>query len=240
MSTQAEPAPSCNTAREQLAALASAYERDPAREAGYARLRRVRPPAGDRPARSASVLVLFGALDGHPAEHPSAAVPADLDVLLVVRASTLRDHAGEIAFPGGGADPEDADAVATALREAVEETGLDPAGVQVLGALPLAPTVSNFTVTPVLGWWSEPSEVGVVDAGESAAVFRMPVADLLDPANRCMTVLERAGREWTMPAFRTQHGLLWGFTAAILDGLFEELGWGEPWDEHDRVRPRGY
>ncbi|MDR2256720.1 MAG: CoA pyrophosphatase [Arthrobacter sp.] len=240
MGTQADQAPSCTSAREQLAALAAAYAADPEREAPYARLRRVRPPVGDRPARSASVLVLFGSLDGKPAEHASPSVPAELDVLLVVRASTLRDHAGEIAFPGGGADPEDAGAVATALREAVEETGLEPTGVEVLGALPLAPTVSNFTVTPVVAWWRAPSAVGVVDAGESAAVFRMPVADLLNPERRCLTVLERGGVEWTMPAFRTEHGLLWGFTAAILDGLFEELGWTEPWDQGDRLRPPGY
>lgn len=226
--------------RAQLSALAERYARDPKRTAGYAKLRKVRPPRGDRPARQASVLVLFGELDNVAARHHSPSVPADLDVLLVLRASTLRNHAGEIAFPGGGADPEDADAIATALREAVEETGLDPAGVSVLGELPLAPTVSNFTVTPVLAWWEQPSRVGVVDAGESAAVFRMPVAELLDPAARCNTVLERDGLQWVMPAFRTEHGLLWGFTAAILDSLFEELGWTEPWDHSDRVRPPGY
>lgn len=232
-------AASCSGARAQLAALVAAYQDDPSRVPSYSRLRRpVR--AGSRAPREASVLVLFGELDGVPARRSSAAVPSELDVLLVLRASTLRDHAGEIAFPGGGADEGDLDAIDTALREAREETGVDTAGISVLGALPVAPTVSNFTVTPVLGWWDAQSEVGVVDVGESAAVFRTPVADLVDPANRCMTVMNFGGTEWVMPAFRLPQGLLWGFTAAILASLLDELGWTEPWDENDRISPPGY
>ena len=87
-----------------------------------------------------------------------------------------------------------------ALREAREETGLDPAGVEVLGTLDVIP-MSTHLVTPVLGWWRHPSPVGVVDEAESAAVFRAPVADLLDPANRGSTVIRRAGQEWRGPGF---------------------------------------
>lgn len=230
-------------ARAELAALAAAYREDPSRVPPYARLRRARPPrrrpAPGLPQREASVLVLFGELDARTPVGGEAA-HHELDLLLLRRASGLRNHAGEIAFPGGGAEAEDADEVATALREAREETGLDPAGVEVLGTLPVAPTVSNFSVTPVLGWWRTPSPVGVVDEGESAAVFRAPVARLVDPENRRTTVLSRGGVTWEMPAFTVEGGLLWGFTAAIVAGLLDELGWARPWDTSRTVRPPGF
>ena len=111
-------------------------------------------------------------------------------MLLLARASTLRSHPGQVAFPGGRVDPEDSSPVAAALREAQEETGLDPAGVEVLGALEIVPLeYSQHVVTPVLAWWQHPSPVSVVDEAESADVFRAPVADLLDPANRGSTVV---------------------------------------------------
>ncbi|GGL79363.1 coenzyme A pyrophosphatase [Curtobacterium citreum] len=212
-------------ARAALAALAA----DPAPIAP------VMPTTADP--RAAAVLMLFGELDHVPSTRPARAeaVHRDLDVLLLARASTLRSHPGEVAFPGGRLDPGDADAPAAALREAREETGLDPAGVEVLGTLPAVPLAhSNHLVRPVLGWWRAPSPVRVVDERESAAVFRTPVADLLDPAVRGVTVLRRDGREWRGPAFavHSEQGVhtLWGFTAMLLDGLFDRLGWTEPWD----------
>src|SRR5690606_35885315 len=110
----------------------------------------------------------------------SAVVP-ELDVLLTRRSNGLRNHAGQIAFPGGGVDHTDHDRIATALREAHEETGLDPTGIDVLGTLREAHIpVSNYVVTPVLGWWRLPSEVAA-DHSESIEVFRVPVAELIDP-----------------------------------------------------------
>ncbi|WP_060916396.1 NUDIX hydrolase, partial [Microbacterium oleivorans] len=192
-------------------------------------------------ARPAAVLILFGVLDDVPAdrEYSAGAVSRDLDVLLLSRAETLRAHPGQVAFPGGRVDPGDADAVAASLREAWEETGLDVAGVEVLGTLePIPLEHSQHLVTPVLAWWRRPSPVRVVDEAESADVFRAPVADLLDPAHRGITVIRSERGEFRGPAFLipTARGdrLVWGFTAMILDGLFSRLGWNEPWDE-DRV-----
>jgi 8-oxo-dGTP pyrophosphatase MutT (NUDIX family) len=186
-------------------------------------------------ARAAAVLMLFGVLDSRASDHDADAVSRDLDVLLLKRASTLRTNPGQIAFPGGGIDPGDVGPVAAALREAEEETGLDPSGVEVLGALEIiALDHSQHLVTPVLAWWRHPSAVRVVDEAESADVFRAPVADLLDPANRGVTVIRRDGQEWRGPGFLVRHPtgehLVWGFTAMLLDGLFDRLGWTEPWD----------
>jgi 8-oxo-dGTP pyrophosphatase MutT (NUDIX family) len=216
------------SAREQLAAVAAAAKASPSPWVTGL------PTAPD--SRSAAVLMLFGVLDAVPSAHQAGAVPRDLDVLLLERSPALRSHPGQVAFPGGRSDPGDADAVATALREAQEETGLDPAGVEVLGALERIPLAySGHLVTPVLAWWRHPSPVGVVDEAESSAVFRAPVADLLDPAHRGVTVIRRDGQEWRGPGFlvgdETGDHLVWGFTAMLLDGLFTRLGWTEPWDD---------
>lgn len=180
--------------------------------------------------RRAAVLMLFGALDDIPAASGKLFAPADLDVLLLQRAHTLDDHPGQVAFPGGGIDAGES-AVEAALREAREETGLDPAGVEVLGVMPeLALPRGNFLVTPVLAWWAAQSPVRVVDYGESSQVFRVPVRDLLDPDNRVMATVSRAGQTFQSPAFTVNSVVVWGFTGMMLNQLFEQLGWAVPWD----------
>ena len=177
-------------------------------------LSRFLPP--DTGGRSSAVLVLFG--EG----------PDGPDLLLIERAHTMRSHAGQPAFPGGAQDPEDDGPVGAALREAGEEVGLDPASVEVIGTLPalwLPP--SGFVVHPVLAWWRAPHPVRVVDEAEVAAVVRVPVAELVDPANR-LQVTHPSG--WVGPAFRVRGLLVWGFTAGLLDRLLELGVLAVPWD----------
>jgi len=174
----------------------------------------LRPPAFG--GRRSAVLILVG--DG----------PAGPDLLFIQRSEELRRHAGQPAFPGGAIDPGDDGPVAAALREAAEETGLDPGGVQVLGTLPeLYIPRSGFRVVPVLAWWREPSAVGPVDIGEVTAVERIPLANLADPGHRVM-LRNPSGR--TGPAFRIGSMLIWGFTAALVDRLLALAGWERPWD----------
>lgn len=220
--------PSPHDARAQLAALAAGA----GRALELARIRGLPVPADPRPA---AVLILFGVLDSVRSDAEASTVSRDLDVLLLARARTLRSHAGQVAFPGGRVDPGDDGIVGAALREAREETGLNPAGVDVLGALDAIPLAhSEHMVTPVLAWWRHPSPVGVVDEAESSAVFRAPVADLLDPVHRGVTVVRRDGQEFRGPGFHVRHAtgdhLVWGFTAMVLDALFDRLGWTEEWD----------
>ncbi|KFF59469.1 NUDIX hydrolase [Cryobacterium sp. MLB-32] len=198
----------------------------------YTDVTRVLPPASA--ARPAAVLVLFGVLDSVPARSPGL-VPPDLDVLLLRRAATLGSHPGQIAFPGGRLEAGDAGPIAAAIREAAEETGVDPAALEALGTLPdLAVPVSNHVVTPVPAWWTHPSEVAAVDHDETVEVFRVPVADLLDPANRASTEHSMRGHTYRAPAFTVDGRLIWGFTAIVLSRMFDELGWAVPWD-HERI-----
>ncbi|MFQ4148594.1 CoA pyrophosphatase [Arthrobacter sp. LAPM80] len=193
-------------------------------------------PMDSSTTRRAAVLMLFGALDDIPAASSKPLASADLDILLIERAATLNDHPGQVAFPGGGVDALDVSLPACALREAQEETGLDPLGVEVLGMLPEVPLpVSNFMVTPVVSWWVRQTPVDVVDFGESARVFRIPVRDLLDPENRFTAVLARGGHNYRGPAFVVNDVVVWGFTAGILNYVFHELGWAVPWDEQREI-----
>ncbi len=173
-----------------------------------------RPPASG--GRRSAVLVLFG--DG--VRGP--------DLLYIQRNAGLRRHAGQPAFPGGKIEDSDDGPVGAALREAAEETGLDSAGVDVLAALPeMFIARSQFRVVPALAWWRTPSAVGPTDIGEVAAVERIGIADLADPANRLML---RFPSGHSGPAFRIGPMLIWGFTALLTDRLLALGGFERPWD----------
>lgn len=204
-------------------------------EAPGAWLRREDAPEGMN-IRDASVLMLFG--HGQEPRTPAGREErarladlgvADVDVVLLQRAATLRLHAGQPAFPGGARDAGDESAAFTALREAEEETGLDPAGVEVVGTLPpLYVPHSRFDVTPVLAWWREPKEVQAMDQAESALVARVAIADLVAPANR--GVFAPRDRPFTTPVFDVGVMKPWGFTAGLLEWALDSLGWARDWD----------
>lgn len=182
-----------------------------------AELTRLLPPDGTTPRRGA-VLMLFG--EGPTGRH----------LLLTERAHHMRSHPGQVSFPGGSLDPGETPRAA-ALREAEEETGLDPSGVEVFAELPeLYLPPSNFAVTPVLGWWARPTPVRAVDPDEVHEVFLEPIEELLDPAHR-LSVRHPSG--WVGPGFvigETKDVLLWGFTAGVVARLFDHVGWTRPWD----------
>lgn len=177
------------------------------------------PPSGGR--RSA-VLILLGEDERGPT------------VLITERSHTLRSHAGQPSFPGGRIDDTDAGPVEAALREAVEETGLDPSGVDVVAVLPdLFIPVGGSVVTPVVAWWRVPSDVRVLDPAEVASVHVVAVADLAESANR-LRLRHPSGH--LGPAFTVGGLLIWGFTAGLLDQVLRLGGFERPWDR-ERVEP---
>lgn len=176
---------------------------------------RTLPPSD---AREAAVLILFGA-------------DPDPDLLLLRRADGLNSHPGQVAFPGGALDPGDGGPVDAALREAVEEVGVLSTGIRPVATLPeLHVAHSGFRVTPVLAHWQRPSPVAAVDLGETAAVARVPISWLTDPANR-LRVSFGDGRK--TPAFLVPGMLVWGFTAGLLSGVLDLAGWSRDWNRGD-------
>lgn len=181
--------------------------------------------------RDAAVLVLFSGPESGPT---AGGVPDDADLLLTVRASTLRHHAGQAAFPGGASDPTDHGPVATALREANEETGIDPSRLHPLATMEktfIAP--SRFHVVPVLAYSPDPGPVSVVNEAETAVVARVPVRAFINPENRLMVYRRTLSRRWAGPAFVLNQMLVWGFTGHVISAMLDVAGWAQPWDTTD-------
>ena len=197
-------------------ALRARFARSPAWQpelAGDGQVMAGRPPA------AAAVLV------------PLVARGDGLHVLLTRRTEHLRDHAGQISFPGGRSEPEDVDAADTAIREAEEEVGLARSHVEILGQLPAYATVTGFVVTPVVALVQPPLAL-VLDSFEVAEAFEVPLQFLMTPANHCRHVFRADGVErqfLSMPWVTVgADGLprdyfIWGATAAMLRNLYGYL-----------------
>jgi len=209
-----------------LPAIAPARLRAPVLRASFARTPRWQPElqadaraAAAGAAAPASVLVPL--VERHGA----------LSVLLTRRSAHLRDHAGQISFPGGRQEASDADAVAAALREAHEEVGLAPAHVEVLGTLPVYTTITAFCVTPVVAL-VRPGFALAPDPFEVAEVFEVPLAYLMTPAHHQRHEVEYAGARrqflsmpWTAAGAdgTARRYFIWGATAAMLRNLYGRL-----------------
>jgi 8-oxo-dGTP pyrophosphatase MutT (NUDIX family) len=177
-----------------------------------------------------------GRLFEREAAHASVLVPLvphgdDVRVLLTRRTEHLRAHAGQISFPGGRAEADDADAIATALRETEEEVGLARAHVEVIGTLPTYTTITAFHVTPVVALVT-PGFTLALDAFEVAEAFEVPLAFLMTPAHHRRHRFEALGstRQFlSMPwdgidaDGRPRHYFIWGATAAMLRNFYRFL-----------------
>ena len=178
--------------------------------------------------RDAAVLVLFTGPSTGPAD---GGLPDDADLLLTVRASTLRNHAGQAAFPGGAADPGDDGPVGTALREAREETGIDTTRLHPLAVLEkMFIPPSGFHVVPVLAYSPDPGPVHVVDEAETAIVARVPLRAFINPQNRLMVFRSVNTQRFAGPAFLLNDMLVWGFTGQVISAMLDVAGWARPWD----------
>lgn len=141
--------------------------------------------------------------------------PEGPHVVLTLRTAHLHDHAAEVSLPGGRIETEDEGPQAAALREALEEIGLDPAKVDVLGHLPPYDTVTGFRIHPLVGW-IDPPVLFDPDPFEVADVFEVPLAFLLDPANHQRGSLLVDGRPRMFYVFPYPGRYIWGATAGIL------------------------
>lgn len=137
------------------------------------------------------------------------------EVVLTLRASGLSTHGGEVAFPGGRRDPEDADLIHTALREAEEEIGLPPGLVEVIGPLSTLVSLHGIQVTPYVGLVPDFVEYQPND-GEIAAVFSVPLAFFRDDPREATHRIDYFGRSWYVPSYRFGEYKIWGLTAIML------------------------
>jgi 8-oxo-dGTP pyrophosphatase MutT (NUDIX family) len=190
------------------------------------RLKRATPPAfavyGDEGAGREEAAVTAAAVLVAVVDHPGG-----LTVLLTQRTAHLKAHSGQVAFPGGRAEPADASPEFTALREAHEEIGLAPERVEVVARLPDYLTRTGFRVAPVVGLVAPPLELRP-DPNEVERIFEVPLAFLLDPRNHVRRTREFMGRTvgfWEMPY---EGNYIWGATAGMIVNLYRHLAPDEP------------
>ena len=165
---------------------------------------------GPAPLRQAAVLVPVIARTQGPA------------VLFTRRTEHLAQHAGQISFPGGGAEACDRDAVATALRETQEEVGIGSTLVRPFGFLDCFETISSYCVTPVVAD-IDPAYVPVLEAGEVAEAFEVPLAFFLDANNLRRRRIDWRGKPRDVFEFHYNGKMIWGATAAMLLSLVRRM-----------------
>ncbi len=183
---------------------------DPAREALDRWTPELQAVLFPQPLISAAVLV------------PVIETGGELSLLLTERTAHLRDHAGQISFPGGRVEPEDDSALATALREADEEVGLSAAAVQIAGYLPPYAVVTGFVVSPVVGLVEGPASLDLDDF-EVAEAFEVPLKFFLDAKQRRTRRRFVRGTEITTVEYVHQGRRIWGATAHIIDDFITLL-----------------
>lgn len=171
---------------------------------------RSEPPFSDRAPTHAAVLVPL-------------VMREELMVLLTQRTAHLSSHSGQIAFPGGKSDPQDADAIDTALREAHEEIGLPRSAVEVIGSMPVYTTGSGFWVTPVVAL-VQADHALALSPDEVADAFEVPLAFLMNPAHHRQHRWEGQGRvrQWFSMPYHDgrEERFIWGATAGMLRNLY--------------------
>ncbi|MGE5594828.1 MAG: NUDIX hydrolase [Hyphomicrobiales bacterium] len=137
------------------------------------------------------------------------------------RTDRVRDHKGQISFPGGAMDPGDESVLLCALRETHEEIGVHPADVDVLGRIDDMVTISNYRVTPFVGWLARYPYPWKFSDEEVAYLLEVPIPHLLDPANFVPDRRVLNGREWVLPSYQFGEDLIWGATARMLSNFLE-------------------
>lgn len=142
-------------------------------------------------------------------------------VVFQKRTDRVRDHKGQISFPGGAMDPGDPHVLHTALRETHEEIGVDPGHVDVLGQLDDMVTVSNFLVTPYVGWLDRYPYEWHVSSHEVAYLLEVPLEHLLNPRNLIPDRRVINGREYTFQSYQFGDDLIWGATARMLGNFLD-------------------
>jgi len=163
-----------------------------------------------QPGRDAAVLIAL-------LEYPDG-----LHVLFTERALHLRHHPGQISFPGGGFETQDTSLFDTATREAMEEVGIPPAQVEVIGAMPVYRTISGYQITPVVGF-VDPGFQYAIDSNEVASVFDVPLAHLMDKKNHLIHYAHRHNEPFPIYFIAWGERMIWGATAAILRNLSHHI-----------------
>ena len=149
---------------------------------------------------------------------PFVQTESGLEVLLTQRAAHLSHHPGQISFPGGAQEPQDAGLAATALRDAHEEVGIAPADVEVLGFLRPQWTVSGFSMTPVIGLIEQPSPL-LIDEAEVAEAFQVPAQHLYDAREHRESLRQFQGLELPVVEIEWRSRRIWGATATVIQRL---------------------